>query len=94
MYHKLSEVLFFSLQGIVNKHCTFSFSYSQVHYDLDGERRKINAYDIAICRVEQLCPFPYDLVQQELKRYPSKHTCERYSKHLLKSYFHKCFNLF
>ncbi|KAJ8562717.1 hypothetical protein K7X08_031169 [Anisodus acutangulus] len=26
---------------------------------------------VAICRVEQLCPFPYDLVQRELKRYPN-----------------------
>ncbi|MED6199163.1 hypothetical protein PIB30_073301 [Stylosanthes scabra] len=43
----------------------------KVYYDLDEERRKINAKDIAICRVEQLCPFPYDLIQQELKRYPN-----------------------
>ena len=27
---------------------------------------------MAICRVEQLCPFPYDLIQRELKRYPSE----------------------
>ncbi|KAL1323089.1 hypothetical protein HN51_068117 [Arachis hypogaea] len=43
----------------------------KVYYDLDEERGKINAKDIAICRVEQLCPFPYDLIQQELKRYPN-----------------------
>ena len=35
-------------------------------------RGKVEAKDIAICRVEQLCPFPYDLIQRELKRYPSK----------------------
>jgi 2-oxoglutarate dehydrogenase E1 component len=43
----------------------------QVYYELDEERRKVEAKDIAICRVEQLCPFPYDLIQRELKRYPS-----------------------
>ena len=44
----------------------------QVYYELDEERKKVEAKDIAICRVEQLCPFPYDLIQRELKRYPSK----------------------
>ncbi|KAI4356119.1 hypothetical protein L6164_000166 [Bauhinia variegata] len=43
----------------------------KVYYDLDEERRKMDAKDVAICRVEQLCPFPYDLVQRELKRYPN-----------------------
>ena len=43
----------------------------QVYYELDEERRKVEAKDVAICRVEQLCPFPYDLIQRELKRYPS-----------------------
>lgn len=43
----------------------------QVYYELDEERKKNGAKDIAICRVEQLCPFPYDLIQRELKRYPS-----------------------
>jgi len=43
----------------------------QVYYELDEHRTKVEAKDVAICRVEQLCPFPYDLVQRELKRYPS-----------------------
>jgi 2-oxoglutarate dehydrogenase E1 component len=43
----------------------------QVYYELDEERKKADAKDVAICRVEQLCPFPYDLIQRELKRYPS-----------------------
>ena len=48
------------------------FAISQVYYELDDERKKVGASDVAICRVEQLCPFPYDLIQRELKRYPSK----------------------
>ncbi|KAL1295658.1 hypothetical protein HN51_056512 [Arachis hypogaea] len=43
----------------------------KVYYELDEQRRKQDAKDVAICRVEQLCPFPYDLVQRELKRYPN-----------------------
>ncbi|KAE8653690.1 WUSCHEL-related homeobox 13-like [Hibiscus syriacus] len=43
----------------------------KVYYELDDERKKNNASDVAICRVEQLCPFPYDLIQRELKRYPN-----------------------
>ncbi|KAK1282777.1 hypothetical protein QJS10_CPB22g00649 [Acorus calamus] len=43
----------------------------KVYYELDEERKKTDGKDIAICRVEQLCPFPYDLIQRELKRYPN-----------------------
>ncbi|MQM10934.1 hypothetical protein Taro_043832 [Colocasia esculenta] len=43
----------------------------KVYYELDEERKAADAKDIAICRVEQLCPFPYDLAQRELKRYPN-----------------------
>ncbi|XP_058109794.1 uncharacterized protein LOC131252997 [Magnolia sinica] len=42
----------------------------KVYYEIDEERKKGDAKDVAICRVEQLCPFPYDLIQRELKRYP------------------------
>jgi 2-oxoglutarate dehydrogenase E1 component len=42
-----------------------------VYYELDEERKKTERNDVAICRVEQLSPFPYDLIQRELKRYPS-----------------------
>eukprot|EP00249_Psilotum_nudum_P024731 c29278_g1_i4 orf=531-3692(-) len=43
----------------------------KVYYELDEERERVKGHDVAICRVEQLCPFPYDLVQRELKRYPN-----------------------
>ncbi|KAF6164381.1 hypothetical protein GIB67_037538 [Kingdonia uniflora] len=43
----------------------------KVYYELDDERKKVQSSDVAICRVEQLCPFPYDLIQRELKRYPN-----------------------
>ncbi|XP_077216411.1 2-oxoglutarate dehydrogenase, E1 component [Tasmannia lanceolata] len=43
----------------------------KIYYELDEERKKTDGKDVAICRVEQLCPFPYDLIQRELKRYPN-----------------------
>ncbi|KAJ8760315.1 hypothetical protein K2173_011868 [Erythroxylum novogranatense] len=43
----------------------------KVYYELDEERNSVQGNDIAICRVEQLCPFPYDLIQRELQRYPN-----------------------
>ncbi|XP_068637184.1 uncharacterized protein [Aristolochia californica] len=43
----------------------------KVYYELDEQRKKVGVKDVAICRVEQLCPFPYDIIQRELKRYPN-----------------------
>ncbi|PHT49163.1 hypothetical protein CQW23_13371 [Capsicum baccatum] len=43
----------------------------RIYYELDEERAKAEGKDVALCRVEQLCPFPYDLIQRELKRYPN-----------------------
>lgn len=44
----------------------------QVYYELEEERKRIEADDVALLRVEQLCPFPYDLFIRELNRYPSE----------------------
>ncbi|XP_002966013.2 2-oxoglutarate dehydrogenase, mitochondrial [Selaginella moellendorffii] len=43
----------------------------KVYYELDEEKQRVGAKDVAICRVEQLCPVPYDLLQRELRRYPN-----------------------
>eukprot|EP00239_Pterosperma_sp_CCMP1384_P007235 CAMPEP_0197848668 /NCGR_PEP_ID=MMETSP1438-20131217/9557_1 /TAXON_ID=1461541 /ORGANISM="Pterosperma sp., Strain CCMP1384" /LENGTH=974 /DNA_ID=CAMNT_0043461027 /DNA_START=275 /DNA_END=3199 /DNA_ORIENTATION=- len=44
----------------------------KVYYELAAERAKLGLNDeIAICRVEQISPFPHDLVARELRRYPS-----------------------
>lgn len=44
----------------------------QVFYELEEERQRVGATDVALLRVEQLCPFPFDLCDRELKRYPSE----------------------
>ena len=47
------------------------FCTGKVYYDLTKERtQKEKVSDIAITRVEQLCPFPMDLVRQEIAKYP------------------------
>jgi 2-oxoglutarate dehydrogenase E1 component len=44
----------------------------QVYYELETAREAAAEQSrIAICRVEQLAPFPFDLVMRELKRYPN-----------------------
>ncbi|XRB17367.1 2-oxoglutarate dehydrogenase E1 component [Pseudoscourfieldia marina] len=54
------------------------FCSGKVYYDLAALREKEfeHADDphqckIAICRIEQLAPFPFDLVRRELRRYPN-----------------------
>lgn len=41
----------------------------QVYYDLDAARKKEGKNDIAIVRVEQLCPFPFRRIITEVKKY-------------------------
>ncbi|KAK3256664.1 hypothetical protein CYMTET_34209 [Cymbomonas tetramitiformis] len=48
------------------------FCSGKVYYELAAEREKLGLNkDVAICRIEQLAPFPYDLVGRELNRYPN-----------------------
>lgn len=44
----------------------------KVFYDLVTERQGKQLEDkIAIIRIEQLCPFPYHLLAQEMAKYPN-----------------------
>ncbi len=46
------------------------FCSGKVYYELVAERKKLNLdKDIAIARIEQLAPFPHDLIRQELTKY-------------------------
>ncbi|XP_077526748.1 2-oxoglutarate dehydrogenase complex component E1-like [Haemaphysalis longicornis] len=52
------------------------FCSGKVYYDLVKERKTRNMEaEVAITRIEQLCPFPYDLVKQEIERYPNAEIC-------------------
>ncbi|XP_060560261.1 2-oxoglutarate dehydrogenase complex component E1-like isoform X4 [Ruditapes philippinarum] len=47
------------------------FCTGKVYYDLVKEREKLDLVDkIAIARIEQISPFPFDLVKDEMLRYP------------------------
>ena len=44
----------------------------QVYYELAAERAKQGKQgEVALIRMEQLAPFPFDLVMRELRRYPN-----------------------
>nr|AOE43335.1 oxoglutarate dehydrogenase [Coremiostelium polycephalum] len=47
------------------------FCSGQVYYHLLGAREQAKVKDTAIVRVEQLHPFPFDLVAEQLKHYPN-----------------------
>ena len=48
------------------------FCTGKVYYELVKERaaRGLDG-QVAITRVEQLCPFPFDLVREEIQKYPN-----------------------
>ncbi|XP_013141239.1 PREDICTED: 2-oxoglutarate dehydrogenase, mitochondrial isoform X2 [Papilio polytes] len=49
-----------------------AFCSGRVYYDLLKERRERGLdKDIAIARVEQISPFPYDLIKAEVAKYPN-----------------------
>ena len=47
------------------------FCTGKVYFDLLEQRREEKIDDIAICRVEQLYPFPREAVMEELNHYPN-----------------------
>ncbi|NND81590.1 MAG: 2-oxoglutarate dehydrogenase E1 component [Gammaproteobacteria bacterium] len=60
------------IDKLVNKKVTrVVFCTGKVYFDLLEQRREQKLDDIAVCRVEQLYPFPTEAVTKELKRYPA-----------------------
>ena len=47
------------------------FCSGKIYYELLETRRKEELENVAIVRIEQLSPFPFDLVADALKRYPN-----------------------
>lgn len=48
------------------------FCSGKVYYELRKAREERGLDDsVAIARVEQLCPFPFDLVREEINKYPN-----------------------
>lgn len=47
------------------------FCTGKVYYDLVAKREELGLTSVAICTVEQLAPFPFDRVAEEMRRYPN-----------------------
>ncbi|CAM9154642.1 unnamed protein product [Chrysoparadoxa australica] len=47
------------------------FCTGQIYYDLAAEREQVGRNDIAITRIEQIAPFPFDRVAEEAAKYPN-----------------------
>jgi 2-oxoglutarate dehydrogenase E1 component len=47
------------------------FCSGKVYYDLVDDRTKKSATDIAIVRLEQIAPFPFDRMQEHISLYPN-----------------------
>ena len=46
------------------------FCTGKVYYDLANRRAELGAWNVAIIRVEQIAPFPFHDVRNEMKKYP------------------------
>uniref|UniRef100_A0A2C9JG65 2-oxoglutarate dehydrogenase complex component E1 n=1 Tax=Biomphalaria glabrata TaxID=6526 RepID=A0A2C9JG65_BIOGL len=58
------------------------FCTGKIYYELVKERETKNLQEeIAISRVEQLTPFPFDLIKQELEKYPKARLCWAQEEH-------------
>lgn len=47
------------------------FCTGKVYYDLVDERTKRSIDDVAIVRIEQIAPFPFDRIQEKIQHYPN-----------------------
>lgn len=58
------------------------FCSGKTYYDLHKERQdnKLES-QIAIVRIEQLCPFPFDLIRAELEKYKNAKLCFAQEEH-------------
>jgi len=47
------------------------FVSGKLYYDLIKRREEVGSFDVAIARIEQVSPFPYDKVAQAVQMYPN-----------------------
>ena len=58
------------------------FCSGKTYYDLFNERKNHQLdSQIAIVRIEQLCPFPFDLIKAELEKYKNAKICFAQEEH-------------
>lgn len=58
------------------------FCSGKTYYDLvDARKNSQLEAEIAIARIEQLCPFPFDLIRDELTKYKNAKICFAQEEH-------------
>jgi len=58
------------------------FCSGKVYYDLDKQRKELGLQDkIALVRIEQISPFPFDIVKSELEKYKNARVCYAQEEH-------------
>ncbi|ESO98046.1 hypothetical protein LOTGIDRAFT_174449 [Lottia gigantea] len=58
------------------------FCSGKIYYELVSQRKSRGLdTDIAICRIEQISPFPFDLVKEEMLKYPNAELCWTQEEH-------------
>lgn len=58
------------------------FCTGKVFYEIRKERKNRNLdEDVAICRIEQICPFPFDIVKREVSKYSNATLCWAQEEH-------------
>lgn len=58
------------------------FCSGKTYYDLHKQRNTNNLESqIAIVRIEQLCPFPFDLIREELQKFKNAKICFAQEEH-------------
>ncbi|ESO88985.1 hypothetical protein LOTGIDRAFT_228933 [Lottia gigantea] len=58
------------------------FCSGKIYYELLSQRKSRSLDEsIAICRIEQISPFPYDLVKEEILKYPNAQLCWTQEEH-------------
>ncbi|XP_042905193.1 2-oxoglutarate dehydrogenase complex component E1 isoform X2 [Parasteatoda tepidariorum] len=64
------------------------FCTGKLYYELSKKRKDSNLdSSVAIVRIEQLCPFPFDLVKEELDKYPNANLIWSQEEHKNQGYW-------
>lgn len=65
------------------------FCTGKAYYDLIKERQSRGLEEsVAITRIEQLCPFPFDLVREEINKYPNASLMWSQEEHKNQGWWH------
>lgn len=67
----LPDVLHPPAAGVNKRTRKLLLCSGKVYYDLEKQREAGGHTDVAIARVEQIAPFPFDLIAAEIKRFPN-----------------------